>query len=213
MEARLIALDLDAALVEAAKQSLGAAAGVAWLVADCETSIRGAFDLIIANATFQWLTRPRESLANYYQTFSPGGVLAFSTLGPGTFRELAGALEQAAEELKLADIRKIAAQNFGDRESWADLCPGRIPPGQAGPGVATANFLRSPVPESPPGHGCHQSGAPALFPPAVAGHGAAYQAGYGKRRRHSGNLRNHLGRGQKIIKTVCARTAEKSSCQ
>src|SRR5512140_3199928 len=56
--ASLVALDLDPALAAAARQRLGAPPRVAWLVADGETLSRGRFDAIVANASFQWLTRP-----------------------------------------------------------------------------------------------------------------------------------------------------------
>ena len=72
-EARLVALDLDAALVAAARRRLGPEAGVAWLVADGETLIRGEYDLIIANATFQWFTRPGETLAALLPELGPRG--------------------------------------------------------------------------------------------------------------------------------------------
>jgi malonyl-CoA O-methyltransferase len=93
---------------------------VAWLVADGETPIRGEYDLIIANATFQWFTRPGETLAAYYRSLAPGGVLAFSTLGPQTFQELAEALNRAARSLNLPTTPPIPAQGFGDRETWSD---------------------------------------------------------------------------------------------
>jgi malonyl-CoA O-methyltransferase len=120
-EARLVALDLDASLVETARRRLKAAAGVEWLVADGEVPLRGEYDLIIANATFQWFTRPAETLANYYRSLSPGGSLSFSTLGPRTFQELAGALDQAAKSLNLSNSPKIPAQDFGDGATWSDL--------------------------------------------------------------------------------------------
>jgi malonyl-CoA O-methyltransferase len=118
-EARLVALDLDAALVAAARRRLGPEAGVAWLVADGESPLRGEYDLIIANATFQWFTRPGETLAAYYQSLAPGGILAFSTLGPQTFQELAEALNRAARSLKLPAPPPIPAQGFGNRETWS----------------------------------------------------------------------------------------------
>ena len=117
--ARLVALDLDAALVAAARRRLGPEAGVAWLVADGETQIRGEYDLIIGNATFQWFTRPGETLAAYYRSLAPGGVLAFSTLGPQTFQELAEALNRAARSLNLPTTPPIPAKGFGDRETWS----------------------------------------------------------------------------------------------
>lgn len=118
--ARLIALDLDAALVTAARERLGPETGVSFLVADGETPVRGEYDLIIANATFQWFTRPGETLAAYYRSLAPGGVLAFSTLGPRTFQELAGALAQAARSLGLSATPLIPAQGFSDRKAWSD---------------------------------------------------------------------------------------------
>ena len=118
-EARLVALDLDAALVAAARRRLGPGAGVSWLVADGEAPIRGEYDLVIANATFQWFTHPEETLAAYYRNLAPGGVLAFSTLGPRTFHELAEALNRAARSLNLPVTPPIPAQGFGDRETWA----------------------------------------------------------------------------------------------
>jgi malonyl-CoA O-methyltransferase len=122
--ASLVALDLDATLVAAARQRLGAAAGVAWLVADGETLSRGSFDAILANATFQWLTRPAESLAVYFDLLNPGGTLAFSTLGPGTFPELAGSLAQAAAVFNLSRPPAIAARGFLAVEIWDRLLAG-----------------------------------------------------------------------------------------
>jgi malonyl-CoA O-methyltransferase len=119
--ASLVALDLDAALVAAAREKLGPAARVAWLVADGETLSRGNFDAILANASFQWLTRPADSLAAYQRLLNPGGTLAFSTLGPGTFRELADSLGQAAAALHLAERPAIAAQGFLDEPAWSEL--------------------------------------------------------------------------------------------
>ncbi|HLD48178.1 MAG TPA: methyltransferase domain-containing protein [Desulfobaccales bacterium] len=119
--ARLVALDLDAALVDAARRRLGPEPGVAWIVADGETPLRGEYDLIIANATFQWFTRPGETLAALYRNLAPGGVLAFSTLGPRTFQELAASLNRAARSLDLAAIPPIPAQGFGDGETWSQL--------------------------------------------------------------------------------------------
>jgi len=123
-EARLVAFDLDAALVDAARRRLGPEAGVAWLVADGEAPLRGEYDLIMANATFQWFTRPGETLAALYRNVAPGGVLAFSTLGPQTFQELAGALNQAGRSLDLPALPPIPAQGFGDREAWAERLSG-----------------------------------------------------------------------------------------
>jgi len=140
-QARLVALDLDAGLVDAARRRLGPEAGVAWLVADAETPPRGEYDLIIANATFQWFTRPGETLAALYRNLAPGGVLAFSTLGPQTFQELAEALNRAARSLNLSSIPPIPAQGFGDRETWSDrLCQAGFSQPRLVREMATATF-------------------------------------------------------------------------
>jgi len=119
--ARLTALDLAPALVAAARERLGPNGGVAWVVADAESWGRGAFDLIISNAVFQWLTRPGEALAAYFHRLRPGGVLAFSTLGPLTFRELWAALSEAAARLNVRAVPEIPAQGFLTQEGWARI--------------------------------------------------------------------------------------------
>jgi malonyl-CoA O-methyltransferase len=120
-QAHLTSLDLDTALVATARRRLGPEAAVDWLVADGEVPLRGEYDLIIANATFQWFTRPGETLAAYHRVLAPGGLLAFSTLGPATFQELAGAIGRAAQSLNLPETPTIPAQGFGDQETWSDL--------------------------------------------------------------------------------------------
>jgi malonyl-CoA O-methyltransferase len=119
--AHLTSLDLDAGLVAMARQRLGPTAAVNWLVADGEMPLRGEYDLIIANATFQWFTCPGETLAAYHRRLAPGGLLAFSTLGPATFHELAGAIGRAAQTLNLPETPAIPAQGFGDQETWTGL--------------------------------------------------------------------------------------------
>ena len=120
-QARLWSLDLDPALVAAARRRLGPDPGVAWLVADAEALRVGNFDLIIANAVFQWFRQADETLKRFQQSLNPGGVLAFSTLGPDTFQELAGALGQAARALCAPAPPPLPAQGFLDREAWTAL--------------------------------------------------------------------------------------------
>jgi malonyl-CoA O-methyltransferase len=180
--ARLVSLDLDAALVAAARRRLGPGAGVAWLVADGETQLRGSFDLIIANATFQWFTRPGETLAAYYRSLAPGGVLAFSTLGPQTFQELAESLDRAARSLNLPATPSISAQGFGDRETWSQRLHGA--------GFPQARLAREMVTGTFPSvkdflRALQATGATnprpgPLSPRLLRALGAAYQTGYGR---------------------------------
>jgi len=119
--ALVVALDLDAALLERARARLGADPRIAWLVADGETWIGGDFEVIISNASFQWLAHPGATLAAYHRSLAPGGVLAFSTLGPRTFQELGQSLQEAALLLGLTALPEIPAQGFLDQGNWKRL--------------------------------------------------------------------------------------------
>ncbi|MBM4296079.1 MAG: methyltransferase domain-containing protein [Deltaproteobacteria bacterium] len=121
-QALVVALDLDPALVQRARARMAQDPGVAWVVADAETwGGRGVFDLVIANASFQWLTRPEAALRACFRSLKPGGRLAFSSLGPRTFQELGASLKAAANYLGLAAAPLIPAQNFLDAEAWQRL--------------------------------------------------------------------------------------------
>ncbi|QYR21971.1 malonyl-ACP O-methyltransferase BioC [Paenibacillus sp. sptzw28] len=54
----------------------------------------GSFDLIVSSACFQWFVRPGETLRELKRLLRPGGILAFTTFGPQTFRELHSAFEE-----------------------------------------------------------------------------------------------------------------------
>lgn len=91
----ITALDIAPEMIEAAEQrvsSVGHSARVRFLPADVETWAAGAppasFDLIVSNACFQWLRNPKETLGFLRRLLRPGGMLAFTTFGPDTFREL-----------------------------------------------------------------------------------------------------------------------------
>ncbi len=119
-QAFLVAVDLDRALLTAARARVGPDARTAWIMADGETLDRGNFDLIVANATFQWFAHPRQTLEGLKQALAPGGILAFATLGPGTFRELAVSLRRAAGALG-RQAPPIPASRFLGREGWFSL--------------------------------------------------------------------------------------------
>jgi malonyl-CoA O-methyltransferase len=120
-DAEIVALDLDAALINQARDRLGPDSRVSWLVADGEDFDRGSFDLIVSNATFQWFTRPGETLRVYAQLLNPGGWLAFSSLGPKTFTELQTALGLAAAVINLERPPLIPARDFLTLGDWEDL--------------------------------------------------------------------------------------------
>ncbi len=124
--AHLVAIDLDAALLDRARRRVGPDLRVAWVVGDGEAPPGKAFDLIISNSTFQWFTQPEATMATYFKILVPGGWLAFSTLGPGTFSELATSIRKAGNLLNLNRIPEIPAAGFLKAQDWTMLL------GQAG---------------------------------------------------------------------------------
>jgi malonyl-CoA O-methyltransferase len=119
--ARITALDLAPAALEAARTRLAGAGGIEWLVADGEQSAPGRFDLITSSSVFQWFSQPRQACRLYWEHLEPGGVLAFTTMGPLTFRELAASFQQAGATFPALTPPVIPAQNFAGGGDWGDF--------------------------------------------------------------------------------------------
>lgn len=120
-EAFLVAVDLDEALIREARRKLPRDPGIGWLVADGETLTRGHFDLIISNSTFQWFTEPQDTLKRYQECLTPRGCLAFTAMGPATFRELAASLKDAARRLNRETTPEVVAEKFLGESDWHRL--------------------------------------------------------------------------------------------
>ena len=116
--ATIVALDLEASLLKLARARLPGDANLHFIAADGEAFVGGNYDLIISNSVFQWFARPQQTLQAYHRLLRPGGTLAFSTLGPATFRELGTAFRQAAGNLPLAESPEVVALSFSDVEKW-----------------------------------------------------------------------------------------------
>jgi len=116
--ATLVAMDLEASLLQRARTRLGRNAQVHFVAADGEALPGGNYDLIVSNAVFQWFTRPGETMTEYYRRLRPGGCLAFAILGPATFQELAASFQEAAGVLPLAESPEVAAVSFSGEEKW-----------------------------------------------------------------------------------------------
>lgn len=119
-QAHLTALDLAPAAVEIARTRLVGDPGIDWLVADGEQEISGHYDLITSSAVLQWFSRPAQACQRYYQYLRPGGLLAFATLGPRTFKELAQSFAKAGRLLPEVSVPVIPARHFADGQSWRD---------------------------------------------------------------------------------------------
>lgn len=116
--ATMFALDLDLSLLKLARGRLEGDVGIHFVAADGEAFSVGSYDLIISNSVFQWFSRPQETLQEYYRLLRPGGCLAFSTLGPATFRELDTAFRKATGNLLLAECPEVVALSFSDAGKW-----------------------------------------------------------------------------------------------
>ncbi|MBB5355866.1 malonyl-CoA O-methyltransferase [Anoxybacillus mongoliensis] len=87
-QAKLTAVDIAPGMIEKAKQRLNDAP-ITWLCADIEEAeLHETYDLIISNATFQWLMTPKQTIAKLAERRNEGGQLLFSTFGDRTFHEL-----------------------------------------------------------------------------------------------------------------------------
>lgn len=91
----ITALDMAPEMLKAAELRLHLGSGrshIRFLHADVEDwafeAPAGSFDLIVANACFQWLGEPSETLRNLQGLLRSEGMLVFTTFGPDTFREL-----------------------------------------------------------------------------------------------------------------------------
>ena len=57
----------------------------------------GAIDLVASNLALHWSDQPAAAFAEMLRVLRPGGLLAFTTLGPDTLKELAQARARAGE--------------------------------------------------------------------------------------------------------------------
>lgn len=103
-------IDLSAAMIEEARRRSGTE-GIKFIVGDAEAMAFDApFDLITSNACFQWFADLDRTLARCAEALAEGGLLAFSSLGPGTFRELGECLD-----VVLPAQKPISAQSFANQ--------------------------------------------------------------------------------------------------
>ncbi len=110
-DAAIKALDISKDMVNVAERKLGKK-NVEFSVKDAETiNYKRKFDLISSNAVLQWFNNTKNTLANYSEMLTAGGIIAFSTFGPDTFREL----DLSLKELFCDDI-SVIANTFYDKE-------------------------------------------------------------------------------------------------
>ncbi|SFX10424.1 malonyl-CoA O-methyltransferase [Thermoactinomyces sp. DSM 45891] len=99
--AEIVAIDLAPRMMEVAKEKVKSP-HVHWIAGDAEEFkqlVSGSFDLIISNATIQWLTNPKSTVHSWAEALKPTGWLVSSTFGQDTFRELATTFQKIEKEL------------------------------------------------------------------------------------------------------------------
>jgi malonyl-CoA O-methyltransferase len=102
-EADLVAIDLAPQMIEIAKSRV-TSPNVHWIVGDAEElhqNISQQFDLIVSNATIQWLSHPKETLNSWVEALHPDGWVIASTFGNDTFQELVTTFQKVEMELEM----------------------------------------------------------------------------------------------------------------
>ncbi|MCP1125037.1 malonyl-ACP O-methyltransferase BioC [Bacillus sp. 3103sda1] len=79
------------------------------------------YDVMISNATFQWLNDLSATLANLYNHLHEDGVLLFSTFGNKTFHELHTSFQRAKTTCAIADATTVG-QTFLTGLQLQELC-------------------------------------------------------------------------------------------
>ncbi|MEE3950345.1 malonyl-ACP O-methyltransferase BioC [Peribacillus frigoritolerans] len=124
--ATITAVDLAPGMVEVAK-GLTTEDRVRFLCTDIEEmALNENYDLIISNATFQWLNDLPATLENLCTRLTANGSLIFSTFGIDTFQELHRSYEQAKEKLQLS-MDSSPGQTFYTLEELSQVCEAAIP--------------------------------------------------------------------------------------
>ncbi|MGW8427402.1 malonyl-ACP O-methyltransferase BioC [Peribacillus simplex] len=119
--AAITAVDLAPGMVELAKRMTDEER-VTFLCTDIEEmALNENYDLIISNATFQWLNDLPATLEKLFTRLTAEGSLIFSTFGIDTFQELHLSYEQAKDKLQLA-IDSSPGQMFYSLEELSKVC-------------------------------------------------------------------------------------------
>ncbi len=90
-ESEFIALDLALPMLRAARQYLPGSAARVCADAQALPIADASVDLVHSSLCLQWCEDPGLALAEFHRVLRPGGLLLFSTFGPGTLHELRSA--------------------------------------------------------------------------------------------------------------------------
>lgn len=119
-KAKIKAIDIASKMLEIAQSKLKDKR-LDFILADAEEADFGeTFDLITSNACFQWFQDLENTLLKYKNLLKNNGLIAFSTFGPLTFKELNKALNyllkhtsiEATKFISKERLKEILGKNF-----------------------------------------------------------------------------------------------------
>jgi malonyl-CoA O-methyltransferase len=132
-QAAIEAVDFSPAMIARARERVP---NVSFLAADIEELEPEPewYDLIVSNASVQWLSEPEGTLARLAESLEKKGQVCLTTFGPGTFRELDQVLAELGHERGLrmlslqewetllagAGLHRIRARSCEERLSYPD---------------------------------------------------------------------------------------------
>ncbi|MFA6169737.1 MAG: methyltransferase domain-containing protein [Candidatus Margulisiibacteriota bacterium] len=109
--ARVVGVDIAPGMIAEARER-NQRANIKYLVADGEQYNDGQYDLIVANASLQWM-KVEKVFNNVLKLLLPGGRFVFATFGPGTLAELKACgfrINDFPAPVKLAESLKSFSQ-------------------------------------------------------------------------------------------------------
>lgn len=119
--ARITAVDIASGMIDICRKNI-VKENVDFLCEDIEeVTLNDEFDIIVSNATFQWLNNFEKTLKKLCSLLKKDGIICFSTFGSNTFNELHISYNKAKEKLKIANDTK-PGQTFYNLEDLSDLC-------------------------------------------------------------------------------------------
>jgi malonyl-CoA O-methyltransferase len=90
-QADFVALDLALPMLRAARDYLRESTGLVCADAQALPIADASVDLVHSSLCLQWCEDPGLALAEFHRVLRPGGLLLFTTFGPGTLHELRSA--------------------------------------------------------------------------------------------------------------------------
>ncbi len=106
-KAQITAIDISSEMIKVASDKFHSK-NITFITEDAETvKLKDGFDLITANASFQWFGNFKETVSKYSSNLSRGGALLFSMFGPDTFCELSKALSVLLREKSVISSDKF----------------------------------------------------------------------------------------------------------